>query len=251
MRRTFDGARRAIPRTTRCTRRASPSSAPATRPISPRTSSAGRARSSSRVAKQLQDILGDHQDAVVAQARIRDWAAGAATRPERVRRGAARPARARPHGRGARRLARGVAAARRGGAAGGPLTTRRPRRRRRRRPGRGRRARGARSCTGPPTTTGRSRRARSSPARATRTCAVREVEEETGLRCALGRELPSTAYVDAKGRPKVVRYWVMEVVGGELRFEHEVDEARWLRARTRRRSSSATSATSRLRPRGL
>jgi CHAD domain-containing protein len=29
------------------------------------------------VAKQLQDILGDHQDAVVAQARIRDWAAGA------------------------------------------------------------------------------------------------------------------------------------------------------------------------------
>jgi CHAD domain-containing protein len=29
------------------------------------------------VAKQLQDILGDHQDAVVAQARIRDWAAAA------------------------------------------------------------------------------------------------------------------------------------------------------------------------------
>ena len=59
-------------------------------------------------------------------------------------------------------------------------------------------------------------------------CAVREVEEETGLRCVLGRELPSTAYEDAKGRPKVVRYWVMEVGGGELRFEHEVDEARWL-----------------------
>ena len=59
-------------------------------------------------------------------------------------------------------------------------------------------------------------------------CAVREVEEETGLRCALGRELGSTAYVDAKGRPKEVRYWVMEVVGGTLRFEHEVDDARWL-----------------------
>ena len=29
------------------------------------------------VAKQLQDILGDHQDAVVAEARIRDWAAAA------------------------------------------------------------------------------------------------------------------------------------------------------------------------------
>ena len=32
-------------------------------------------------------------------------------------------------------------------------------------------------------------------------CAVREVEEETGLRCTLGRELPSTEYKDAKGRP--------------------------------------------------
>jgi len=59
-------------------------------------------------------------------------------------------------------------------------------------------------------------------------CAVREVEEETGLRCVLGRELQSTTYDDARGRPKVVRYWVMEVAGGELRFEHEVDEARWL-----------------------
>lgn len=59
-------------------------------------------------------------------------------------------------------------------------------------------------------------------------CAVREVEEETGLRCALGRELPSTEYDDARGRPKMVRYWVMDVAGGELRFEHEVDEARWV-----------------------
>jgi hypothetical protein len=32
------------------------------------------------------------------------------------------------------------------------------------------------------------------------------------------------------GRPKEVRYWLMETVGGALRFEHEVDEARWLRA---------------------
>jgi len=59
-------------------------------------------------------------------------------------------------------------------------------------------------------------------------CAVREVEEETGLRCVLGRELQSTTYDDARGRPKLVRYWVMKVAGGELRFEHEVDEARWL-----------------------
>jgi CHAD domain-containing protein len=31
------------------------------------------------VAKQLQDILGDHQDAVVAQERIREWAATSAS----------------------------------------------------------------------------------------------------------------------------------------------------------------------------
>jgi 8-oxo-dGTP diphosphatase len=59
-------------------------------------------------------------------------------------------------------------------------------------------------------------------------CARREVEEETGLRCSLGRELPSTTYTDPRGRPKLVRYWLMEVVGGSLRFEHEIDEARWL-----------------------
>ena len=59
-------------------------------------------------------------------------------------------------------------------------------------------------------------------------CAVREVEEETGLRCTLGRELPSTEYKDSKGRAKRVRYWTMRVVSGELAFDHEVDAARWL-----------------------
>ncbi len=59
-------------------------------------------------------------------------------------------------------------------------------------------------------------------------CALREVEEETGLVCELVEELPSTAYHDAKGRLKRVRYWVMRPVGGELIFEHEVDDGRWL-----------------------
>jgi 8-oxo-dGTP pyrophosphatase MutT (NUDIX family) len=59
-------------------------------------------------------------------------------------------------------------------------------------------------------------------------CALREVEEETGLRCELVRELPSTSYVDAQGRPKLVRYWMMRPVGGELDFLHEVDDAAWL-----------------------
>src|SRR5919108_3219511 len=41
--------------------------------------------------------------------------------------------------------------------------------------------------------------------------ALREVEEETGLRCRLVRELPSIEYPDAKGRRKIVRYWLMEI----------------------------------------
>jgi len=59
-------------------------------------------------------------------------------------------------------------------------------------------------------------------------CALREVEEETGLVCALADELPSTSYQDAAGRPKRVRYWRMRVTGSELQFAHEVDDARWL-----------------------
>jgi 8-oxo-dGTP diphosphatase len=62
--------------------------------------------------------------------------------------------------------------------------------------------------------------------------ALREVEEETGLRCRLVCELPSTEYVDAKGRPKLVRYWLMEPLADEG-FEptSEIDELRWLPAR--------------------
>jgi 8-oxo-dGTP diphosphatase len=59
-------------------------------------------------------------------------------------------------------------------------------------------------------------------------CAVREVEEETGLECGLAEELPSTSYHDSKGRPKRVRYWRMHVVGGRLVFDNEVDDARWV-----------------------
>ena len=62
-------------------------------------------------------------------------------------------------------------------------------------------------------------------------CALREVEEETGLSCAVGDELPSTHYVDNQGRPKSVRYWAMQPLSdptqpGELL--HEVDEVAWL-----------------------
>jgi 8-oxo-dGTP diphosphatase len=40
--------------------------------------------------------------------------------------------------------------------------------------------------------------------------ALREVEEEVGLRCRLGAELPPVRYRDNKGREKAVRYWLME-----------------------------------------
>ncbi|HET6811755.1 MAG TPA: NUDIX hydrolase [Acidimicrobiales bacterium] len=60
------------------------------------------------------------------------------------------------------------------------------------------------------------------------TCARREVEEETGLRCRLGAELASTSYVDRKGRPKVVRYWAMTPETGEVTAANEVDDARWV-----------------------
>jgi len=60
--------------------------------------------------------------------------------------------------------------------------------------------------------------------------ALREVEEETGLRCELGRELESTHYIDGRGRLKIVRYWLMEVVAGEFEPNAEVDELRWMTA---------------------
>jgi len=59
-------------------------------------------------------------------------------------------------------------------------------------------------------------------------CALREVLEETGLRCVLEEELPPTTYVDRDGRPKLVRYWRVRVVGGSVVPNDEADEARWL-----------------------
>jgi 8-oxo-dGTP pyrophosphatase MutT (NUDIX family) len=58
--------------------------------------------------------------------------------------------------------------------------------------------------------------------------ALREVLEETGLRCAAGVELPSVRYVDHNGRAKQVRYWAMQVVDGAFEPNDEVDEVRWL-----------------------
>ena len=60
-------------------------------------------------------------------------------------------------------------------------------------------------------------------------CALREVREETGLRCAVGDELPEALYEDRRGRPKRVRYWAMQEVAGQFRRNREVDKIRWVR----------------------
>ncbi|HJP65618.1 MAG TPA: NUDIX hydrolase [Actinomycetota bacterium] len=58
--------------------------------------------------------------------------------------------------------------------------------------------------------------------------ALREVEEETGLRASVGRELGMAHYRDRFGRPKEVRYWLMRPEAGAFTPTREVDELRWL-----------------------
>jgi 8-oxo-dGTP pyrophosphatase MutT (NUDIX family) len=67
-------------------------------------------------------------------------------------------------------------------------------------------------------------------------CALREVQEETGLRCRLGRFVGFTEYRDRRDRPKVVTYWLMDVLDGEFSPSDEVDEMRWLELAIARRA---------------
>ncbi len=60
------------------------------------------------------------------------------------------------------------------------------------------------------------------------TAALREVEEETGLRCRLGPSVGAVTYRDRLGRAKVVRYFRMDADGGRFAPNHEVDELRWV-----------------------
>ncbi len=59
-------------------------------------------------------------------------------------------------------------------------------------------------------------------------CALREVEEETGLRCELGEEVGETRYRDARDRAKIVRYFAMHPLDGSFAPHREIDDARWL-----------------------
>lgn len=66
------------------------------------------------------------------------------------------------------------------------------------------------------------------PGEADEAAAVREVEEETGLRCRLGDELAAIEY-DVGSRRKTVRYWAMTVESEQPRQpDDEVDATRWL-----------------------
>jgi 8-oxo-dGTP diphosphatase len=58
--------------------------------------------------------------------------------------------------------------------------------------------------------------------------ALREVREETGLRCRLDKPLGESRYTDSKGRPKLVRYWLMEPLGESFEPGPEADELRWV-----------------------
>ncbi|HWB21898.1 MAG TPA: NUDIX hydrolase [Gaiellaceae bacterium] len=57
--------------------------------------------------------------------------------------------------------------------------------------------------------------------------AVRELEEETGLRCELGAEVGRTRYIDHRGRDKEVRYYLM-TSDDEPVAQNEIDEVRWV-----------------------
>jgi 8-oxo-dGTP pyrophosphatase MutT (NUDIX family) len=70
------------------------------------------------------------------------------------------------------------------------------------------------------------------PGETVEAAALREVEEETGLRCRIVRGLPSVRYQyrgrNGVARPKVVHYFLMEAAGGAIRVNmYEIDEARW------------------------
>ena len=69
--------------------------------------------------------------------------------------------------------------------------------------------------------------------------ALREVEEETGVRARLGAELPTVRYRDHLGRPKTVRYWTMTVESqAPLADGDEVDATKWMAPDDARRALS-------------
>ena len=68
------------------------------------------------------------------------------------------------------------------------------------------------------------------PGEEAQAAAVREVEEETGVRCAPGPELPDSIY-PIPGDLKHVRWFLMNAVSGDPKHrepDREVDDVRWV-----------------------
>jgi len=59
-------------------------------------------------------------------------------------------------------------------------------------------------------------------------CALREVEEETGFVCDVGRKLPQVVYVKPSGKHKRVALWAMSAVDGTFAPNREVDRIKWV-----------------------
>ncbi|GAA3234105.1 hypothetical protein GCM10017691_30360 [Pseudonocardia petroleophila] len=67
------------------------------------------------------------------------------------------------------------------------------------------------------------------PGETVQECALREVREETGLRCRMGAEIHSVVYRDRNNRAKHVRFWHMTPVGPAAPPDPaEIDEVRWV-----------------------
>ena len=59
-------------------------------------------------------------------------------------------------------------------------------------------------------------------------CALREVFEETGLICRVGRYLGEISFTLPEGRDKTVSYWAMQAVEGTFEANDEVDAVQWV-----------------------
>ena len=58
--------------------------------------------------------------------------------------------------------------------------------------------------------------------------ALREVWEETGMKCEVIRFVGTTNYTHRKGKPKIVAYYLMSVSTGDFAPNDEVDVLVWL-----------------------
>lgn len=65
------------------------------------------------------------------------------------------------------------------------------------------------------------------PGESDEACALREIEEETGLRCEIERALGESRY-RVLARRKVVRWFLMRPGDGEFTPDDEVDEIAWV-----------------------